>query len=148
MESVAVGQEAARQAPAAAAPRQPWYQVVANGPAARQAPSQARPLDAAAAAQEAADVAARPGVSADAMRAAHAGRRAALPFAPPHAKEQPPTADGRRNCGPLEPILHRQWHEEARALPAAVITAIDRLAELPRLYLQQKLADGLDRGSS
>ena len=143
MESVAVGQEAARQAPAAAEPRQPWYQVVAGGPVARQAPPQARPLDAAAAAQEAADVAARPGVSADAMRAAHAGRRAALPFAPPHAKEQPPTADGRRNCGALEKILWRQWDAAATTPSAAVTAAIDRLAEFPR-ELQEKLAAGLD----
>jgi hypothetical protein len=52
-----------------------------------------------------------------------------------------PTADGRRNCGPLERVLHRQW-EEGASLPAQVITAVNRLAELPR-HLQQKLADGL-----
>ena len=142
MESVAVGQEAT-QAPGAEASRQPWYQVVATGPAAaRQAQTQARPLDAAAA-QETANGAARPGVSADAMRAAQAARRAALPFAPPHPREQPPTADGQRNCGALEAILWRQWDAAATAPPPAVIAAIDRLAEFPR-ELQEKLAAGLD----
>jgi hypothetical protein len=137
MESVAVGPEAT-QAPAAEAPRQPWYQVVATGPAARQA-AQGRPLDAAAA-QE---TEGRPAVSADAMRAAYAARRAALPFAPPHAKEEPPTADGRRNCGALEQILWRQWDATATTPSPAVIAAIDRLAEFPR-ELQEKLAAGLD----
>ena len=139
MESVAVGQEATQ----AAAPKQPWYQVVATGPAAtRQAQTQARPLDAAAA-QETANGAARPAVSADAMRAAQAARRAALPFAPPHPREQPPTADGQRNCGALEAILWRQWDAATTAPPPAVIAAIDRLAEFPR-ELQEKLAAGLD----
>ena len=121
MESVAVGQEAAGQA---SAPRQPWYQVVGNGPAARQAPPRA--ADAALAGREAAAAAdvtvagntagniARPTVSAGAMRAARR-TRAALPFAPPHSHEHPPE----------------------------VIAAIDRLAEFPR-ELQEKLAAGLE----
>jgi hypothetical protein len=76
------------------------------------------------------------------MRAARASHRAALPFAPPHPKGEPPTGDGRRNCGALEAILWRQW--DASAPPSAdVIAAIDRLAEFPRA-LQEKLAAGLD----
>jgi hypothetical protein len=58
-----------------------------------------------------------------------------------HPAGHPPAGDGRRNCGPLEKVLHRQW-EEGASLPAQVITAVNRLAELPR-HLQQKLADGL-----
>jgi len=141
MESVAVGQEAARQA---SAPREPWYQVVGNGPAARQAPHQAqpRPADAAAADVTVAGNITRPTVSAGAMRAARR-TRAALPFAPPHPQEHPPTADGRRNCGALEAILWRQWDAATTAPPPEVIAAIDRLAEFPR-ELQEKLAAGLE----
>ena len=142
MESVAVGQEAARQAPAAADPRQPWYQVVANGPAARQAPSQARPLDAAAAAQEAADVAARPGSQPTpcaphtpvGARRCHSRRRT------PRSSHQPRMAGG--TAAPSR-ILWRQWDAAATAPSAAVTAAIDRLAEFPR-ELQEKLAAGLD----
>jgi hypothetical protein len=74
-----------------------------------------------------------------AMRAAH---RAALPFAAPHPQGQPATADGRRNCGPLEAILWRQWDADS-APPPEVIAAVDRLAEFPR-QLKEKLAAGLD----
>jgi len=70
-----------------------------------------------------------------------AAARARLPYVAAHPVGHPPTADGRRNCGPLERILHRQWNEDAPA-PAQVVGAINRLAELPR-HLQQKLADGL-----
>jgi hypothetical protein len=67
--------------------------------------------------------------------------RARLPYVAAHPAGSLPTADGRRNCGPLEKILHRQW-EEGASLPAQVVMAVNRLAELPR-HLQQKLADGL-----
>jgi hypothetical protein len=135
MESVAVGQEAARQ---------PWYQVVGDGPAARQAPPQAQAAtaaDAAVAGNMAGNIT-RPTVSAGAMRAVRR-TRAALPFAPPHPQEHPPTADGRRNCGALEAILWRQWDAATTAPPPEVIAAIDRLAEFPRA-LQEKLAAGLE----
>jgi hypothetical protein len=69
--------------------------------------------------------------------------RAPLPFARPHPSEFPVTADGRRNCGPLESILWRQWDVTTTAPPPQVIAAIDRLAEFPR-PLQEKLAAGLD----
>jgi hypothetical protein len=133
------------ETPGAAPPRQPWYHVVGGPPARqRQAPAEARPREPAALAGAA--VAQAAGATrvapADAMRAARDARRAAMPFAPPHAQGHPPAADGRRNCGPLEKILWRQW-DAATVPPPEAITAIDRLAELPR-QLQERLAAGLD----
>jgi hypothetical protein len=126
------------EAPPRTVPREPWYQVVADSPAARQGRGGiAARTQALAAAQ--AQVGAR--TSAPARLPVQAAARARLPYVAGHPIGHPPTLDGRRNCGPLERILHRQWHEGA-TLPAAVITAVDRLAELPR-HLQQKLADGL-----
>ena len=75
-------------------------------------------------------------------RAARAALRLKLPFAAPHHAERPRSADGRRNCGSLEAILWRQW-DTATAPPAEVVTAIDRLADLPE-RIKQKLAAGLD----
>jgi hypothetical protein len=66
---------------------------------------------------------------------------AGLPYVAAHPAGHPVTRDGRRHCGPLEKILHRQWNEGA-SLPAQVVAIIDRLAEFPRA-LQHKLADGL-----
>ena len=73
-----------------------------------------------------------------------AGRdaRAMPPFTPGRPREHPDMADGRRNCGPLESILRRQW-DPATAPPPQVVAAIDRLAEFPRA-LQEKLSLGLD----
>ncbi|MBV9381831.1 MAG: hypothetical protein JO242_14315, partial [Streptosporangiaceae bacterium] len=105
--------------------KRPWYQVV-GGPAA--APPAAGPSRA-------------PGAVA-AMRSARGALGSQLPFAAPHAYGQPPTADGRRNCGPLEAVLWRQW-DPAVPPPPEVISAIDRLAEFP-LQIKEKLADGLD----
>ena len=125
----------------------------------REVPFGAAPLEAAAVARDAHQEAQAPGMPrqllwetvipfagnatpATGMRAAPASHRAALPFAAPHPKGHPPTADGRRNCGALETILWRQW--DASAPPSAeVIAAVDRLAEFPRA-LQEKLAAGLD----
>jgi hypothetical protein len=135
MEALAVGQEAAAQAPANAAPKQPWYQVVGGPSASGQAP--ARVIDAAESAGQA-----TPAGPADAMPAARGGPRAALPFAAPHPQGHPPTADGRQNCGPLESILWRQWEAETTP-PPEVIAAVERLASFPR-QLQEKLAAGLD----
>ncbi len=75
-------------------------------------------------------------------RAALAALRRGLPFAAPHSRERPRTADGRRNCGSLEAILWRQW-DTAVPPPAQVVEAIDRLAELPE-QIKGKLAAGLD----
>lgn len=59
--------------------------------------------------------------------------------------EAPPAghvAAGRRHCGCLEDILHRDWVPDA--VPAAeTVTAINRLAELPQL-IKEKLAAGLE----
>jgi hypothetical protein len=131
---------AARPVPAAdQAPRQPWYQVVGGAPAARRLAGQAGRAGAADA---------RNGVAAKKAPAKGAttpasDARALLPFAHPHSDSYPVTADGRRNCGPLETILWRQWDAAAAVPPPQVIAAIDRLAEFPR-QLQEKLAAGLD----
>jgi len=75
-------------------------------------------------------------------RAAQARLRTKLPFASSHTRGRPPSADGRRHCGSLEPILWRQW-DAALLPPPEVIQAIDRLAELPE-QIKEKLAAGLD----
>jgi len=138
----------------AQAPRQPWYQVVGGPPAARRLAGRAAPASQAGQASQAAQAgqasqaAARNGASAKKAQAKTAttpanGTRALLPFAPPHPNTYPVTADGRRNCGPLESILWRQWDAAKSAPPPQAIAAIDRLAEFPR-QLQEKLAAGLD----
>jgi hypothetical protein len=125
------------EAPPRTMPQEPWYQVVDGSPAARQGRGGIAARTQALAAQAQAGARA----SAPARTGVQAAARAMLPYVAGHPAGHPPTLDGRRNCGPLERILHRQWHEDA-TLPAAVIMAVDRLAELPR-HLQQKLADGL-----
>jgi hypothetical protein len=65
-----------------------------------------------------------------------------LPEAAPRPADAPPAADGRRHCGSLEGILHRQW-DLAEPPPAEIVRAIDRLAELPR-RLKDLLATALD----
>jgi hypothetical protein len=52
------------------------------------------------------------------------------------------TAAGRQDCGSLERILHREW-ADAEAPPAQAVTAIGRLADLPRL-IKDRLSAGLD----
>jgi hypothetical protein len=52
------------------------------------------------------------------------------------------TAVGRRHCGHLEPLVHREWAPDAVPSPE-VVRAIDRLAELPPL-IKSKLVAGLD----
>jgi hypothetical protein len=49
---------------------------------------------------------------------------------------------GLRHCGSLEKILCRDWAKDAPP-PAATITAIERLADLPQL-IKEKLVAGLD----
>jgi len=161
METAAAPPQHGPDAAAAASPRQPWYQVVGEPPAARRmtgqagltaqpglagqaglavtgngAAAQAQRVNArAAAAAELAAVQQNAGPAAD--------PRALLPLARPHAPGLRDTGDGRRNCGPLERILWRQWDATAAAPPPQVVAAIDRLAEFPR-QLQEKLAAGLD----
>ena len=52
------------------------------------------------------------------------------------------TAAGRRHCGHIEELVHREWAEGV-VPPPEVVHAIDRLAELPHL-IKVKLAAGLD----
>ena len=142
LEAAAVAREAHQEAQAPGMPRQPWYQVVGESQVADQQAQFFGMVDAAGLDQAATAPPAGNATPATGMRAAPASRRAALPFAAPHPKGHPPTADGRRNCGALETILWRQW--DASAPPSAeVIAAVDRLAEFPRA-LQEKLAAGLD----
>jgi hypothetical protein len=136
VETATRGRDGASQAPAAAAPRQPWYQVVGEPVAA----SRPAPGTAAQARQKAAALL---GPSAARAQAARDPSKAALPFAAPHPRGRPPIPDGRRHCGPLEKILWRQWDAATTAPPPQAIAAIERLAEFPRA-LQEKLADGLD----
>ncbi len=75
-------------------------------------------------------------------RGAGAALRMGLPFAAPHSRERPRTADGRRDCGSLEAILWRQW-DAALPPPPEVVEAVDRLAELPE-RIKERLAAGLD----
>ena len=51
-------------------------------------------------------------------------------------------AEGRRDCGELEHLVHREWAEDA-APPPETVRAIDRLAELPS-QVKEVLAAGLD----
>jgi hypothetical protein len=134
--------DAAAQAQADAAPRQPWYQVIGGPPAARRLTGQpgvaarAQVAPGQAAARSAKNGAAGP-------PGPNAASRELLPIATAHPQGFPVTADGRRNCGPLEAILWRQWDAAAAPPPPQVVSAIDRLAEFPR-QLQEKLAAGLD----
>jgi hypothetical protein len=131
------------QAPAAAeAPRQPWYQVVGGPPAARRLAGRAQADGNAVPAAQA-----QAGLPAQQARPAEPplanATRALLPFAQGNPADTPASADGLRNCGPLEAILWRQWDAATSPPPPQVVSVIDRLAEFP-LALQEKLALGLD----
>jgi hypothetical protein len=97
------------------------------------------------------------GMARAATRAAPKADAAAEPARPPAraarraAEARPPwyeiaqsnrTVVGRRHCGHLEPLVHREWAEDVVPSPE-VVRAIDRLAELPQL-IKSKLAAGLD----
>ncbi|MBO2451462.1 hypothetical protein J4573_30530 [Actinomadura barringtoniae] len=65
---------------------------------------------------------------------------------PLRAEPHPPdvrSIDGRRHCGLLENILHRQWDARLGPPSAEVVRAVDSLAALPP-RLKEKLATGLD----
>ena len=134
--------ETVRPAPAAPSPRAHWHEEPRPAPA--HAASTGLAEDhAAELARVAAGVPRQPGARGrSSLRAAGAALRTRLPFTAPHARERPPTADGRRNCGSIERILWRQW-DTAAPPPAQVIEAVDRLAELPE-RIKEKLTDGLD----
>jgi hypothetical protein len=127
-------------------PRQPWYQVVDGPPATRRRTGQAGLAatrhSAAARHGAAAGQAAVPPAQELAAEAPAPDARALLPYAKGHGAGHPVTADGRRNCGPLEAILWRQWDPATTPSPQVAV-AIDRLAEFPRA-LQEKLSLGLD----
>ncbi|MBO3745723.1 hypothetical protein J5X84_06535 [Streptosporangiaceae bacterium NEAU-GS5] len=63
--------------------------------------------------------------------------------AEPHKPDAPDIRDGRRNCGPLEAILHRQWDSAYGPPSADAVRAVDSLARLPE-RLKATLAAGLD----
>jgi hypothetical protein len=53
-----------------------------------------------------------------------------------------PTAPGKRHCGHLERILHREWPADELP-PPQIVLAVDRLAEFPQL-IKERLVAGLD----
>ncbi|MFA1542337.1 hypothetical protein [Actinomadura monticuli] len=65
------------------------------------------------------------------------------PRVEPYPPGMPHVADGRRNCGVLEDVLHRQWDVRDGPPTPEVIGAVDSLASLPE-PLKEKLAAGLD----
>lgn len=79
----------------------------------------------------------RPGTAATQVGAA---RRAAVPWYERARSSQ--ASPGYRHCGHLEPIVHRSW-SAGELPPAAIVQAVDRLAELPQL-IKERLAAGLD----
>jgi hypothetical protein len=84
------------------------------------------------------------GADAAAQTPARAGARQAAAARPPwyEIAQTNRTAVGRRHCGRLEPLVHREWAEDV-VPPVEVVRAVDRLAELPQL-IKSKLAQGLD----
>ncbi|MFD0905171.1 hypothetical protein [Actinomadura sediminis] len=67
----------------------------------------------------------------------------APPRVEPHPPGTPHAADGRRHCGVLERILHRQWDVRDGPPTPEVIRAVESLAGLPDA-LKERLAAGLD----
>lgn len=65
------------------------------------------------------------------------------PRVEPHPPGLPHAPDGRRHCGVLEHILHRQWDARQGPPTPEVIRAVESLAALPD-QLKAKLAAGLD----
>lgn len=67
----------------------------------------------------------------------------APPRVEPHPPGTPHEADGRRHCGVLERILHRQWDVRDGPPTPEVVRAVESLAGLPDA-LKERLAAGLD----
>ncbi|MEW2358182.1 hypothetical protein [Spirillospora sp. NPDC029432] len=61
----------------------------------------------------------------------------------PRPPESPYRADGRRHCGVLENVLHRQWDDRQGPPTPEVVRAVDSLAALPD-RLKELLAGGLE----
>jgi hypothetical protein len=87
-----------------------------------------------------ADAAAEPGVKAQPGRASHRAAEAKPPWY--EIAQSNRTAAGRRHCGHIEELIHREWAVDV-VPPPEVVRAIDRLADLPQL-IKAKLAAGLD----
>jgi hypothetical protein len=87
---------------------------------------------------------AAPRAGAEPAAGAKPGRRARAAAKPPwyEIARSNRTAAGRRHCGHIEGLVHREWAEGVIP-PQEVVRAVDRLAELPRL-IKVKLAAGLD----
>jgi hypothetical protein len=122
---------AAPAAPASAAPAAPGRAGLNRAAASRAAAHRA------AARRPAASAASRAQAGSAAARTAPAAA-ARLPWY--EIAQANRTADGWRDCGSLEALLHREWTAEP---PPEAVTAIDRLASLPRL-IKDRLAAGLD----
>jgi hypothetical protein len=87
-----------------------------------------------------AEVPAQPGVRTQSVRVDHRVAAAKPPWY--EIAQSNRTALGRRHCGHIEELVHREWDEDV-VPPPEVVRAIDRLAELPQL-IKAKLAAGLD----
>jgi hypothetical protein len=152
-DAAAAGVDEAARPAAAPSPRPHWHETTKSGPA-HAAAGRARTDDRTRTDDEVQARAAEltrvaTGVPRQAasggrasLRAAGAALRTKLPFTAPHARDRPPGADGRRNCGSIERILWRQW-DAAAPPPPEVIAAVDRLAELPE-RIKERLTNGLD----
>ncbi|MGE5289387.1 MAG: hypothetical protein ACM3ML_19740 [Micromonosporaceae bacterium] len=113
----------ARRAGRDAAARRPWFEAgnAGSNSVARTTPDRARPVH---------------------LTRPDSRTRAGLPYAASRGADEPNYADGRRHCGSLERVLHRQW-DAAAVPPPQIVRAVDRLAELPTA-LKDKLAASLD----
>ncbi len=125
--------------PAQASPGSPGSSGRSGRPAGHALPRRWGMARAAARAAPRADVASEPAARQPARSA-----RGAVTARPPwyEVAQSNRTAVGRRHCGHLEPLVHREWAEDV-VPPPEVVRAIDRLAELPQL-IKSKLAAGLD----
>ncbi len=65
------------------------------------------------------------------------------PTARPHRPDAPDLRDGRRHCGPLERVLHREWDAADGPPSADAVRAVESLARLPE-NLKLMLATTLD----
>ena len=133
----------APQAPQAPPAEGPSRQTAGHGgPASHALPRRWAIARAATRAAPRADTAPRP--AARAQSAASTGATGAAEAKPPwyEIAQSNRTAAGRRHCGLIEKLVHREWAEDATP-PPEVVRAIDRLAELPQL-IKARLAAGLD----
>jgi hypothetical protein len=87
-----------------------------------------------------ADAAADPGARVQPGRPSHRAAEAKPPWY--EIAQSNRTAAGRRHCGHIEELVHREWAVDV-VPPPEVVRAIDRLADLPQL-IKAKLAAGLD----